>query len=72
MEALLHRPALKVKEVMDILDRKSVLPILKKMLEQEWIILQEEVYSTYKPKTVKYIFLNKRYKDDEQLKKFAR
>ncbi|GAK90516.1 helicase PriA [Nonlabens ulvanivorans] len=68
IEALLHRPALKVKEVMDILDRKSVLPILKSMLEQEWIILQEEVYSTYKPKTIKYIFLNSRYKDEEHLK----
>ncbi|PQJ32807.1 primosomal protein N' [Nonlabens arenilitoris] len=68
MEALLHRPALKIKEVMEILDRKSVLPILKKMLELELIILQEEVYSTYKPKTVKYIFLNARYKDEEHLK----
>ncbi|MBF4984284.1 primosomal protein N' [Nonlabens mediterrranea] len=68
MEALHHRPALKIKEVMEILDRKSVLPILKKMLELEWIILQEEVYSTYKPKTVKYISLNSRYKDEEHLK----
>ncbi|MGJ8684302.1 MAG: replication restart helicase PriA [Nonlabens sp.] len=68
IEALEHRQVLKVQEVMEILDRKTVLPILQKMLEQEWIILQEEVYSTYKAKTVKYIFLNNQYKDEERLK----
>lgn len=68
MEALEHRQILKVDEVMDILERKTVLPILHKMLELEYIILQEEVYSTYKPKTVKYIFLTPQFKEETALK----
>lgn len=68
IEALEQRQFLKVDEVMEILDRKTVLPILQVMLEKEWIILQEEVYSTYKPKTVKYIFLHEQFKEEERLK----
>jgi primosomal protein N' (replication factor Y) len=68
MEALESRNALKVQEVMDILDRKSVLPILQRMLEKDFIILQEELYTTYKPKTEKYIFLQEELKEEERLK----
>jgi primosomal protein N' (replication factor Y) len=68
MEALESRNALKVQEVMDILDRKSVLPILQRMLEKDFIILQEELYNTYKPKTEKYIFLQEKLKEEESLK----
>jgi primosomal protein N' (replication factor Y) len=67
MEALESRNALKVQEVMDILDRKSVLPILQKMLEKDFIILQEELYHTYKPKTEKFILLHEELKEDEKL-----
>ncbi|MEN8900943.1 MAG: primosomal protein N', partial [Nonlabens sp.] len=68
MEALENRNALKVQEVMDILDRKTVLPILQTMLEKGYIILQEELYNTYKSKTQKYIFLQKEFKKEERLK----
>ncbi|WP_438969040.1 replication restart helicase PriA [Nonlabens sp.] len=68
MEALQNRNALKVQEVMDILDRKTVLPILQTMLEKGYIILQEELYNTYKSKTQKYIFLQKEFKKEERLK----
>jgi primosomal protein N' (replication factor Y) len=68
LEALEHRSALKVKEVMDILDRKSVLPLLRTMLDKDLILLKEEVYSTYKPKIEKYMYLHPDYKDEEKLK----
>jgi primosomal protein N' (replication factor Y) len=68
MEALENRNALKVHEVMDILDRKTVLPILQRMLDKDYIILQEELYNTYKPKTEKYIFLQEEFKEEERLK----
>jgi primosomal protein N' (replication factor Y) len=64
MEALESRNALKVQEVMDILDRKSVLPILQRMLEKDFIVLQEELYTTYKPKTEKYVFLKEELKQE--------
>lgn len=68
MEALEERNSLKVQDVMSILDRKSVLPILQKMLDKNYIILQEELYNSYKPKTEKYIYLHDELKDEERLK----
>ena len=68
MEALEHRASLKVQDVMDILERKTVLPILREMLDKEYIVLQEELYSTYVPKTVKYIRLAPEFQTDDALK----
>ncbi len=68
IEALENRNALKVQDVMNILDRKTVLPILQKMLDKGYIILQEELYNTYKPKTEKFIYLHEELKDEERLK----
>lgn len=69
LEALENRKSLRVQDVMDILDRKTVLPLLKNMLAADLIILQEEVYSTYKPKTSNFISLNSIYKDEVLLRK---
>jgi primosomal protein N' (replication factor Y) len=68
MEALENRNLLKVQDVMNILDRKSVLPILQKMLDKDFIILQEELYNIYKPKTEKYLLFNEYLKQEDQLK----
>ncbi|WP_124980621.1 replication restart helicase PriA [Nonlabens xiamenensis] len=68
MEALENRDSLKVHEVMEILDRKTVLPLLRHMLDKSLIVLQEELYSIYKPKTSKYLRFHERYKDEEELK----
>ncbi|MGB5981507.1 MAG: primosomal protein N' [Nonlabens sp.] len=68
LEALENRSALKVQEVMDIIDRKSVLPLLRGMLDKDYIVLKEEVYSTYKPKTAKYLYLHENYRDEARLK----
>jgi primosomal protein N' (replication factor Y) len=68
LEALEHRKALKVDDVMAILDRKTVLPILKEMLKKELILIQEELYNSYKPKTEKYIQLAAEYKGEELLR----
>jgi primosomal protein N' (replication factor Y) len=68
LEALEDRSALQVKEVMDILDRKTVLPLLRAMLDRDLILLKEEVYSTYKPKLEKYIYLHPDYENEDRLK----
>jgi primosomal protein N' (replication factor Y) len=68
LEALENRQALKVKDIMDILDRKTVLPILKGMLGKDIIILQEEMSNSYKAKTEKFIQLAAIYQDEEVLK----
>ncbi|BAO56484.1 replication restart helicase PriA [Nonlabens marinus] len=68
IEALENRKALKVEDVMGILDRKTVLPILKGLLEKDLVFIQEELYNTYKAKTEKYIQLSQEYADEEVLR----
>lgn len=68
LEALEHRKALKVDDVMEILDRKTVIPILKGMLHKDLVFIQEELYNTYKAKTEKYIQLATVYKDEDLLR----
>jgi len=68
LEALENRKALKVDDVTSLLDRKTVLPMLREMLAKQLIILQEELYNTYKAKTEKYISLAPEYQDEDALR----
>ena len=64
-EALQHQSELNVNQVISILNKKTVFPILKSMLDKEAIILKERIYEQYKPKLVKYVRLNPVYTDDK-------
>ena len=66
-EALQHQPVLKIHEIMDITGRKSVLPVLKKMVDAKLIYLKEEIYEKYKPKLIRYIKLDDRFRGDKAL-----
>lgn len=66
-EALQHQAVLKVQEVSSIVDRKNVLPILKRLIEKGVIDVQEEVYEQYKPKLVRYVRLKESYSSDQAL-----
>ena len=57
-EALHHQSALKAKEIEDILDRKSILNVLKKLIEKDLISLKEEITDKYQPKLERYVTLN--------------
>ncbi len=56
-EALQKQNLLKIHEVMQILERKTVLPIVKRMAEKGILILNQELNTKYKPKLKKYIRL---------------
>lgn len=60
-EALQHHSELNVNQVISILEKKTVFPILKSMLDKEAIVLKERIYEQYKPKLVKYVRINKKY-----------
>lgn len=66
-EALLNQSLLKIAEVMDILDKKTVFPVLNKMVDKKVIILNQELYKKYKPKIVRYVRLASRYKANQSL-----
>jgi len=66
-EALQKQAILKIQEVSNILDKKTVLPILNSLISKGVLSVKEEFYEQYKPKLVKYIKLNDEYKTEEKL-----
>ncbi len=69
LEALRHQSSLKIQDVIDILDRKSVLPIVQALVAKQLIKLKETLYDKYKPKMVKYLKLSETYRSEEALEK---
>ena len=66
-EALHHQSSLKVSDVISILNKKNVFPVLQKLIDKKVVALQEEMHETYKPKLVRYIKLHLNYSTDERL-----
>ncbi|MEZ4793748.1 MAG: primosomal protein N' [Gelidibacter sp.] len=66
-EALHHQTSLKIQDIMGILDKKTVLPVIKRLLERDAISVQEEVYEKYKPKLVRFVKLHSTYTSQEKL-----
>lgn len=68
MEALQHQSSLSIDEVVAILEKKQVLPVVNSLIEKGLVIVQEELFETYKPKLVKYVKLNDAYKTETTLR----
>ncbi len=66
-EALHHQSSLKVQDVMQILDKKSVLPVIKRLIEKEAVAVEEEVFEKYKPKLVRYVKLSAHFSSEVHL-----
>ncbi|MEW4925474.1 primosomal protein N' [Algibacter sp. 2305UL17-15] len=66
-EALYHQSSLKIQDVMSILDKKTVLPVIKRLIEKNAISVQEEVYEKYKPKLVRYVKLHANFSSEKNL-----
>ncbi len=56
-EALQHQTSLKIQDISNIVDKKNVLPLVKRLLEKEAISVHEEIFDKYKPKLVRYVKL---------------
>lgn len=67
-EALEVRQVLSVKEVGDILDRKTVYPIIKSLIEKGAVLVEEELKERYKPRVVSYVRLNEEMEKEDKLK----
>ena len=66
-EALQHQSQLTIHQVVEILSKKKVLPIIHDLIKKSAIYVKEEIYEVYKPKMVKYIRLHANYKGEESL-----
>ena len=67
LEALRYQSSLKLQDVSAILDRKTVVPIVQKMVAKQLVQLKETLYEKYKPKMVKYLRLQERYQSEMAL-----
>jgi len=66
-EALQHRQRLKVKDVVSLLERKRVLPVLHGMMAKGAIELKETLSEKYRPKWVQYVRIAPEYASDKAL-----
>ena len=66
-EALQHQSSLKIHDISNILDKKTVLPVIKRLIDKEAILIEEEVYEKYKPKLVRYVKLHARFSSEKAL-----
>ena len=67
LEALENQTSISIQEVSKILGKKTVLPILNKMLEKGVLVLQEEIKETYKPKLIRYVKIQDEFSNQEKL-----
>ena len=67
-EALHHQSSLKIQDIMHILDKKNVLPVIKRLIDKNVILVKEEIYEKYKPKLVRYVKLNSKYTSETDLR----
>lgn len=66
-EALQQQASLKIIDIVNILNKKNVLPTIQKLIAKNILLLEEEIQENYKPKLVKYIKLNTIYDQDNGL-----
>lgn len=66
-EALHHQSSLKIHDISNILDKKNVLSVIKRLIEKEAISVEEEVFEKYKPKLVRYVKLHTNFSSEAKL-----
>ncbi|MFV8366286.1 replication restart helicase PriA [Flavobacterium sp. XS1P27] len=66
-EALQQQSSLKVQDIMSILNKKNIFPVIQKLIDKNILVLQEEIQEIYKPKLVRYVRLHPKYESNEGL-----
>jgi primosomal protein N' (replication factor Y) (superfamily II helicase) len=66
-EALKLQSSITVNEVVKILGKKTVFPVLNRLLEKGALQLQEEISEQYKPKQVRYVKLHDEFTNQDNL-----
>ncbi len=66
-DALQHQSSLKVQDIISILGKKTVFPVLQKMIDKNILTLEEEVVELYTPKLIRYVRLSPEYDSNEGL-----
>ena len=63
-EALQQQATLKVVDLIAILNKKNVFPVIQKLLDKNILVLEQEIQESYKAKLVRYVKLQGQYQGD--------
>lgn len=63
-EALQQQATLKVNDIIAILNKKNIFPIIQKLVDKNILVLQEAIQESYKPKLIRYVRLHSQYDGD--------
>jgi primosomal protein N' (replication factor Y) len=66
-QALQQQSSLKVQDIMNILNKKNIFPVIQKLIDKNILMLQEEMSETYTPKLVRYVKLHSKFETNEGL-----
>jgi len=66
-EALQQQSSLKAQDIMSILNKKNIFPVIQKLIDKNILVLQEEMLETYTPKLIRYVKLHSKYETNEGL-----
>ncbi|MFK5857416.1 MAG: primosomal protein N' [Bacteroidota bacterium] len=66
-EALIEKKKLTVDEISKLVGYQKVLPLLKTMIEQRFIVMEEELKDIYKPKIEKFVSISNEFVDETKL-----
>lgn len=66
-EALQQQPVLKLEEIVQILDKKKVLPVIMSLVEKKVVVVNQEIYEQYKPKLERYVKLQDSYQEQDRM-----
>lgn len=66
-QALQQQSLLKVQDIIAILNKKNIVPVLQKLIDKNILVLEEEIQESYKPKLVRYLRLHPKYESNTGL-----
>lgn len=66
-QAIQQSTSLKVNDIISILNKKNIFPVLQKLINKNVLSLQEEVSENYKPKLIRYVRLHREFQNPENL-----
>ncbi len=66
-EALLKQSSLKIKEIMQLLDKKTVLPVINKLVSKNLVVVNQELFEQYKPKLIRYVKLDQKFDSEGEM-----
>lgn len=67
VEALSSQSSLKISEIISVLNKKKVFPVIQSLIEKGIIGLEEEIVEEYKPKLIRYIKIVSEFSSSDKL-----